>query len=65
MTNQTGSTSVLLTGLENNTTYYFKAQLSNSVNDVSGNNIYSFTPWLTRFRQLYNSFGPVMSLIPT
>ena len=58
MTNQTGSTSLLLTGLENNTTYYFQAQLSNTVNDVSGNNIYSFTT-------LIDEVSPLVQLIGT
>ena len=56
MTNKTDNASVLLTGLENNTTYYFQAQLSNSVNDVSGSDIYSFTTLIERSFAICNSF---------
>ena len=58
MTNKTDNASVLLTGLENNTTYYFQAQLSNSVNDVSGSDIYSFTT-------LIEEVSPFVQLIRT
>ena len=61
LANSAGQKSILLTGLENNQTYYFQARISNSQSSNTGSDIYSFTTLNTEVSPVVR-IGPIDEL---